>query len=365
VGGHARAAVSAAYDPAGEMAERPPQPAVEAGDARARRRERVLTALGVALFVVLSAVAVATKGVFLSRDWLFAWLLLGLLALSLTNVKRWIKGVFVDWLPFMVILIFYDASRFFSEWIGTQPHTFPQLRVDEILFGTPIPTLRLQQHLHTTAQAHWYDYAIFGVYMTHFFATLLIAALLWRFAYPKFKRYRTMVIALAGLGFVTYVLFPAVPPWMASRMDNLGHTWRIISDVWESMGLETAATVFEGNSGFYNRVAAVPSLHAAFPLLFMLFFWPTAKWWARIGLAAYALAMAFTLVYTAEHYVSDILLGWVYAVAVYFGVERVARWRERRAAARAGPDEAPARQPVPQPAFAQADDAKTPAGVGR
>src|SRR5918999_801972 len=151
-----------------EMAERPPHSAAEAGDARATRRDRVLTAVGVGLFVVLSAVAVATKGVFLSRDWLFAWLLLGLLALSLTNVKRWVRGVFVDWLPFMVILIFYDASRFFSEWIGTQPHTFPQLRVDEILFGTPVPTLRLQQHLHTTAQAHWYDYAVFGVYMTHF-----------------------------------------------------------------------------------------------------------------------------------------------------------------------------------------------------
>jgi hypothetical protein len=346
------------------MAERPPHSA-EAGDARALRRERVLTAVGVGLFVLLSAVAVATKGIFLSRDWLFAWLLLGLLALSLTNVKRWIKGVFVDWLPFMVILVFYDASRFFSEWIGTQPHTFPQLRADEILFGTPIPTLGLQHHLHTTAQAHWYDYAVFGVYMTHFFATLLIAALLWRFAYPKFKRYRTMVIALAGIGFITYVLFPAVPPWMASRMGNLGHTWRIISDVWESMGFQTAAAIFEGNSGFYNRVAAVPSLHAAFPLLFCLFFWSTGKWWVRAGLGLYTLAMAYTLVYTAEHYVSDILLGWVYAAGVFFAVNWVARRRERRAAARAGPQEAPTPQPVPQPAWAKAEDAKAPAGVGR
>ena len=34
-------------------------------------------------------------------------------------------------------------------------------------------------------------------------------------------------------------------------------------------------------------------------------------------LVAYTLAMAFTLVYTADHFVFDILLGWAYAAIVY------------------------------------------------
>jgi hypothetical protein len=33
-------------------------------------------------------------------------------------------------------------------------------------------------------------------------------------------------------------------------------------------------------------------------------------------LAAYALAMAFTLVYSADHFVFDILLGWTYVIVV-------------------------------------------------
>jgi membrane-associated phospholipid phosphatase len=41
--------------------------------------------------------------------------------------------------------------------------------------------------------------------------------------------------------------------------------------------------------------------------------------------------MAFALVYTGEHYVSDVLVGWAYAAAAYFGVEALAR---RRAAVR-------------------------------
>ena len=34
-------------------------------------------------------------------------------------------------------------------------------------------------------------------------------------------------------------------------------------------------------------------------------------------LAAYTLAMAATLVYTADHFVFDILLGWAYAAAAH------------------------------------------------
>ena len=38
---------------------------------------------------------------------------------------------------------------------------------------------------------------------------------------------------------------------------------------------------------------------------------------------AYPLIMAFTLVYTAEHYVVDILLGWALAAVVVIGAEPV------------------------------------------
>jgi membrane-associated phospholipid phosphatase len=44
--------------------------------------------------------------------------------------------------------------------------------------------------------------------------------------------------------------------------------------------------------------------------------------------------MGFTLVYFGEHYVVDILAGWLYAVAAYIAVEYVAN---RKAAARREP----------------------------
>ena len=49
-------------------------------------------------------------------------------------------------------------------------------------------------------------------------------------------------------------------------------------------------------------------------LLAALFLWPSVSRVSRVLLAAYALAMALTLVYTGEHYVVDVLAGWLVAV---------------------------------------------------
>jgi hypothetical protein len=36
--------------------------------------------------------------------------------------------------------------------------------------------------------------------------------------------------------------------------------------------------------------------------------------------------MAFTLIYTGEHYFSDIALGWFYTVAALFAARAMSRW---------------------------------------
>jgi membrane-associated phospholipid phosphatase len=85
-----------------------------------------------------------------------------------------------------------------------------------------------------------------------------------------------------------------------------------------------------GSQQFVNRVAAVPSLHAATILLITLFFWPLTKRW-RWLLASYPIAMGVALVYLGEHYAFDVLLGWLYAVFVYVVGSRVLdRWALRR-----------------------------------
>jgi hypothetical protein len=261
------------------------------------------------------------------------WILLGLLAFSLTNVRGWVQSVVLEWLPFALILWAYDLLRGQADGLLFQAHILPQLRADEILGAGVAPTVRLQDWLWDGPfDIHWYDYFVWLVYVSYFLATYVVAAILWFVARDRFRRYVVMVSVVAMMGFATYALFPAAPPWMASELGELAPTTRSIGIIWSHIPIGNFDNLYEKGANYSNQVAAVPSLHAAYTLLVTLILWPLVKpRWARVVLALYPVAMAFALVYTAEHYLVDILLGWVYTLIAYWAVTRLFRaWAERR-----------------------------------
>jgi membrane-associated phospholipid phosphatase len=122
--------------------------------------------------------------------------------------------------------------------------------------------------------------------------------------------------ALSLAAYVTYELTPAAPPWMASDLGELGPVTRVIGHVWEALGVDRIAAIFHGGNSLANDVGAIPSLHSAYPIVTMCLLWKyvAPKW--RVLLVGYPLAMATALVYSGEHYVADVLLGWLYAALV-------------------------------------------------
>ena len=255
-----------------------------------------------------------------SWDWRF----LGLLAFSLTNVRGWARSVVLEWIPFAVILWAYDLLRGQADGLLFDTHVLPQLRADEIMFGGTAPTVTLQEHLWDAFHIHWYDYGTWLVYVSYFLGTYVVAAFLWWINRPLFRRYVVMVSVLALMGFTTYALFPAAPPWMASELGVLEPTTRSIGAIWGHVPIAHFNTLFERGAEYANAVAAVPSLHAAYTLLITLVLWRVAPSWGRVLLALYPWAMAFALVYTAEHYFVDILLGWAYCAVAFVLAERIA-----------------------------------------
>jgi len=277
-------------------------------------------------------------GLPLSRDRLVMWILLGLLAFSLTNVKGWVRSVVIEWLPFLAILWAYDLLRGQADGLLFQAHVLPQLRADEFLAGAVAPTVRLQDWLWDGPfTIHWYDYFAWFVYVSYFLSTYVVAAVLWFVARDRFRRYVVMVSLVAMMSFVTYALFPAAPPWMASQFGELEPTTRSIGVIWSHIPIGNFDSLYEKGAAYSNQVAAVPSLHGAYTLLVVLILWPLVPRWVRVPLALYPLAMTFALVYTAEHYVVDILLGWLYTLVAFWAVnrlfDRLAERRERREAA--------------------------------
>jgi membrane-associated phospholipid phosphatase len=282
-----------------------------------------------ALYFVALGVVIASWGLPVARDQLFLWLGLGMAAFSISAWRSW--GVMLlEWLPFYGLLVAYDYLRGAVSVAPAQAHVLPQIDADKALFGGTVPTVWLQQHLWTPGHFHWYDYGVWAIYMTHFFVVWIVAAVLWRLSRRQFRRYAAVTITLTLAAFLTYWLYPAQPPWLAGDGVTMPVVDRIVPEVWGALGVTTIQSTYENHS-FVNTVAAMPSLHAAYPLMLMLFFWPAGRL-VRILLGAYTLAMAFTLVYGGEHFVIDILVGWVMAVLAVRLVGRALRRRERQSA---------------------------------
>src|SRR5262245_11566252 len=291
-----------------------------------------------ALYLLGTAVVIDRLGLPYSQDWVFVWIVGLMLALSVGYGQHSGRRLIKDWLPIIAALLAYDLLRGIADGKLFAIHWEAPIHVDRILGLGQVPTIRLQDALYTPGHLHFWDYAAFSFWFSHFFATLLVGVLIWRYAHEWFPRFAACVVVLAAMGLVTYVLFPAAPPWLAGQHGYLPHTFRITHAVVNNLPVPKASALFQQGTEWGNDVAAVPSLHAAYTMLICVFLWPRLDGRWRPLLLAYPIGMGLSLVYLGEHYLIDILLGWAYAaVAVYavnWGAERLQERRnERRALA--------------------------------
>jgi membrane-associated phospholipid phosphatase len=297
-------------------------------DARTRQRRRRMLLVVVVAFTLFVALA----GVPTGREWLTLWVLVTLLAAVGGDLAVWRRAVVRDWLPLLGVLFAYDLLRGVANEVGgslfdlpawrsnpdnvvsvARAHLVQPLKADEWMFGGHVPTVWLQQHYYDAGVAHWWDRIAVPVYLSHFLVSLILAILLWCVNYPLFRRYLGTLVTLTLITLATYLVYPAAPPWMAALNGHLPHVDRVVQATLSVLGGETVNTAVEKGAAYSNPVAAMPSLHAAIPMMLMLLFWTRVRWWLKAVLALYAVAMGLTLVYTGEHYVIDILVGWVYA----------------------------------------------------
>jgi membrane-associated phospholipid phosphatase len=342
---------------------------------RARqRRRRLLLAV-----VVAFTVSVAAAGVPTGREWLTFWMLMALLAACGGEFGVWRRAVVRDWLPLLAVLFAYDLLRGVANEVGgkvfdlprllanpsnkvsaVRAHLWPPIDFDRTLFHGHVPTLWLQEHFYDPGVAHWYDRIAICIYLSHFMVSLVLAIVLWCVNYPLFRRYLAALVSLTVVTLATYVLFPAAPPWMAGLNGKFAQSdlptrclnadvqssclqvHRVVQETLRVLGGSTVDSAVEKGAAYSNSVAAMPSLHAAIPMMLLVFFWREVRLRGKIGLSLYAGGMAVTLVYGGEHYVADVLAGWLYAIVVVTVLRRFFFRRE--------PTEAPAENPLTTPA---------------
>lgn len=287
-----------------------------AGDLLVRRR-----ALAIGGYIAATAVLFVLLHGF-DRHWLLVWALGLIVLLGWRNQNPILRTLF-DWLPLLVILVAYDVVRAQAQSLIGRAHLEPMIKLDEFIGGGTVPTVHLQDKFFHPRNPGVIDYGLLAVYASHFLTAITVGLVLYYVARSRYPRYAYTFLACSLAGFATYVIYPAIPPWLASKEGAIPPTVRAVDLLWRKADLDFLAKVFSGDPKYSNPVGALPSLHAAYPLLLLLLFWGVARTPWRIVLVAYAFLMALALVYFAEHYVVDLLLGWAYAVIAYWGVGRI------------------------------------------
>jgi membrane-associated phospholipid phosphatase len=215
--------------------------------------------------------------------------------------------------PFIFLTLIYESFRGIADQLNTHVHYSLVPHLDKLLFGN-LPTVYLQNWLwrgHTS----WYDFAFYLPYFLHFIIPLGLGLLIWHNRDRHFWRVMNTFLVVAFAAFVTYLVFPAAPPWLASQNHYIQPITRISSEVWASLGIHDFPSLYHHISA--NAVAAVPSLHAAWATLLFIFVYKLyGRRWAVLA-AIYPFLIFIGTIYEGEHYAFDVITGIVYALAGY------------------------------------------------
>jgi len=277
--------------------------------------------VGSVLFLGTAAFFLILHRIFFTPDQFYA------LAFIFALVTGQAKAFLWDWTPMVLLIFAYEYLRGLVPLINHHIHFDLMPRFDILWFGQ-VPSVVLQRTFYTASHLHWYDYTAVILYLMHFVFPLIVGFFFWESDRAYFREFVIGIVLLSYLTFLTYLIFPAAPPWLGAQegiIPPIQHiTTDILSHLFNYISLPSVYRFFGD-----NITAAVPSLHAAYPLLTALFigkkypkFWPL--------LAVYVLAVWVSVMYLGEHYFFDVFLGAIYALFVYAVCERVTKYLDRK-----------------------------------
>ncbi len=219
-----------------------------------------------------------------------------------------------DWFLFLSVVYLSDTLRGLIYYLINR-YELPVyceyvFKLEKSIFGT-IPSVSLQKLLLGDGQFTWFEKVCTALHGTHFIAFLIIGFFLWLKNSGLFARFKVSFYFLLTVGMSLYALVPTAAPWMASQMFGLMPPLVHFNIELYTMYLPDLTSGFNT-----NPVAAMPSLHAAFPFLCSLLLWSKYKFKA-LPFYIYTGLILFTIVYTGDHYVIDIIFGIVIAIISY------------------------------------------------
>ena len=284
-------------------------------------------------YVLLTYIAVflwsiVEYGIPVDRIAVLLWMFGAFACASLGRNREQVVQMLRDWSLIVVIYMAYDYSRGTADQWGIGVNYTALRDLDSLITFGREPISGMQRRFYTPNDVKWYDVVGSVIYMTHFVFPVLPLVFLRIRNRASWLHYVRRFSLTLGISVFIFIIFPAAPPWMASREGYLPPIQRITGRGWLELHLKTVSKTLDRGAGVLNAVAPMPSLHAGMALLVALWFFRNCKPWIRIAALAFPVAMLTALVYFGEHFIIDGLAGWAVVLLAWFLANK---WEERTA----------------------------------
>ncbi len=257
-----------------------------------------------------------------------------ILLIAATTLFENSRKVLKDWGAFIILLSTYDLMRGFAENIGPRVHVKDiydwELAVTGWFTGNRVLPFIFQEYkIAHAGELHVQILNIITgiVYANHIPVPLIIAALIYWKSEDKSEYWRmaTTFLLTSYMGFLTFILLPAAPPWYVWNDGNglrftPPETGQVIvnaaglKDLSSIAGLKILASTFESLNA--NPYAAVPSLHGAYSVIAAIF--AIRRWGKKASwVVIFPIAMWFSTMWLNHHYLIDLLWGAAYVAIAY------------------------------------------------
>lgn len=220
--------------------------------------------------------------------------------------------------PFMLTGIVYDSMRYYYWWgIEGHIHVAEPYNLEKALFGIHVGDKILTPNEYFQINTFKIlDFFCGLAYLCFVFEYLGGGfALLFSKRYETLKTFGWCFLLVNAMGFSTYYIYPAAPPWYVSHY-GLGPAKMYIGAMPAGAARFDALFGTHFFDGMYGNsvdiYGAMPSLHVAYPLLVAWAALVSGK--LRIPAIAFFVLMCFSAVYLNHHYIIDIMLGLTYAI---------------------------------------------------
>lgn len=230
--------------------------------------------------------------------------------LAVGNGLRLVRQAVAGLTPVLLLYAVYTLVRWAVSDRGPAygpDHAASLLRFEETLridLEKPVQRFGIQHDWLITA-ANWY-------YVAGFLPVLVLAAALAAWRSPAaFLRWRNVFAVSLGMALVGFALFPLSPPRLMSA--EHGYIDTLMTYGPQYYGDGHGSSLFNGYGrlpSMVNEYAAMPSMHVAWSAIAgIMLALVVGRRWAWVFAVAHPLAMAFTVVVTANHYLMDVAGG--------------------------------------------------------